>query len=1069
MTCTTCQSPNADSARFCSTCGTPLEAARPVEGERKRVAVLFADVVGSTGMAEQLDPEEVVDLMNGAFAFMTAAVTRYEGTVARLMGDAVLAVFGAPVAHEDDPERAVRAGLEIRDAARAYGERVERRYGVPFAVRVGIHTGLAVAGEVGSAFSTEYTAMGDTPNLASRLQTAARPGTVLISDATYRHVRHTVEVESAGLLEVRGRARPVETYEVTAVKPEPTTARGLDGVHSRLVGRDAELAALRELVEAVARREGGFVAVLGEAGLGKSRLVAEVREGLGEGDVRWLEGRGLSYGQGLAYHPWRQALRQALGVTEHDPPERARGRLRKGLATLGRPEADLPFLEAVLAVESEESLRALAALDGEAIVERLAEAVCGALRALAAQAPTVLVFDDFHWADPASVDLLGRVAEGAAGEPILLVCMLRPDKAAPSWRMLARVRQSAARYHELALGPLDAGNTRELLGNLLPIEGLPEPIRDAILAKAEGNPFFLEEVLRALIDSGHIVHEGGRWRATQEIAEVAIPDTLSGVLSARIDRLPEPTKRVAQTAAVLGRIFAHEVLADVCRLAPPPERVPHVGPHLATLAYEELVRERTLQPVLEYIFKHALTQEAAYDLLLVRKRKELHRRAGEALERFHAERGDEMAPVVARHYWMGEAWEHAARHARRAGARARQLYALDDALAHFEQALDALNRLPNAAPEDRIDAALEWSGTAIALRRPEEEEPREELLRRLDQALEAARALGDQRRIARVLVEKGSVLTLSGRPGSAFPYLIEASDLASALGDDHLFLLPFFTTTEHLVDLDPRRAVGQLREVIALAQKHRDRGIEAHATAVLASAHARLGEGEAAREAIARALELAPQSRSAIKEADVHIVVAGVYYDLGEVERGIEHAELGAELAHSVNGIECASAGYAFAGIGNLHADRPRAAIKALGQALDVGGEADMGALLNQIRAWKAIAHYHDGDPAALGRIEAALDNALRLGDSFGAAFMRKALADAHLGRGELDRAEAYLSEALAYYREHGMRPYVARTLDALAPLRERQGRPAEAAEARAEAAALRAPALGDPSAPVPA
>jgi class 3 adenylate cyclase/tetratricopeptide (TPR) repeat protein len=1078
MTCPTCQTENPDQARFCHNCGTALEAARPVEGERKRVAVLFADVVGSTGMAERLDPEEVVEIMNGAFAFMTAAVARYEGTVARLMGDAVLAFFGAPVAHEDDAERAVRAALDIRDDALNFADQVQRRFGVAFSVRVGIDSGLVVAGEVGSTLGTEYTAMGDTPNIAARLQAAAEPGSVLISEATHRLVGHVVDVHPRGGLDVKGRTQPIETFEVKRLKSTRGTGRGLEGVHSPLVGREAEFARLRSLAEAVRQGVGAMVAVVGEAGLGKSRLVTEVRKEISPRDIRWLEGRGLSYGQSLAYYPWRQVLRQSVGAQETDTPETIRERLQLEVCTCcRRPGGDIPFLESILAIESEESLRTLATIEGQELIQQLGEAVEGYLCSLAQLKPTVVVFDDLHWADQASLDLLVRMAEVVKVYPLLFVLVLRPEKAAASWSALQRAREALeSSFVEIPLEPLAPAQTRELLGNLLHIEDLPESIRATILQKAEGNPFFLEEVLRSLIDTGHIVREADRWHATRDIVRVTIPDTLSGVLSARIDRLPEVTKRVAQTAAVLGRIFEHEVLMDICHHGPPAEQVPDIDPHLRTLTYEELVRERAHEPALEYIFKHALTQEAAYDLLLVRRRKELHRRAGEALERVRGDHVEDFAPLLARHFFIGEEWQRAARHARRAGRRAAKLFALDEAMQYFQMALDALDKLPAENAEERVDVMLEWTDAAVQRRVHERVEGREDMLDRLDRVLEMARELDDQRRIARVLVTKGNVLTLTGRPGSAFPLLIEASDLATTLDDESLFLLPFFAMSESLVGQDPRRAVEVFEEVIRLAQKHRDRGIEAHALAIKASAHARLGEFELAREFIERALELAPGSNSAVREADVLITAGMVYYDLGEVEKGIEYAARGGALAHSVDGIECACAGYAYAGLGELQAERPENALRELGRALALAGTAEgdlvqFDPFLNQVRAWRALAMARHGDASTVAPVEEALTRAVQAGDDFGAAFLNGELGEIYLEHANYEKAEQHLQAALSRYRERGMRPYVARTLTSLAVLHERSGRPESASEIRIEAQAVLpiphpAAAISTPSAP---
>src|SRR5215210_9581002 len=749
MNCPSCQNVNPKGARFCLNCGASLEAPRPVEGERKFVTVLFADVVDSTAMGEQLDPEQVAEIMDGAFAFLNAAVAKYGGTVARLLGDAVLAFFGAPVAHEDDAERAVRAGLDIQAKAKEYAKETKRNYGVDFEVRVGINTGLAVLASVGDEIKTEYTAMGDTTNLAARMQSAARPGSVLISADTYHLVKELFDLNPRGATEVKGKSEPIETYEVLAPKAVPGRVRGLEGVSSPLVGREADFQLVREKLEDVHQGQGAFVAVVGEAGLGKSRLIAEARNLVNtdsQPQIVWLEGRAISYGQATAYYPWRQIIREAIGAQEGDKPEMVREHLRLAHDRYGLPGDELPFLEALLGVESEASLRLVRDLEGDALRQRFTEATRSYIGKLAQMAPSVLVFDDLHWADEASVELLVNVAELVRSTPLLVICLMRPDKDAPSWSAIESVRgKLSPRYTEIVLEPLDAEHSRQLLGNLLYIEDLPTSVRDLILQKSEGNPFFVEEVIRTLIDSRHIVRENNHWRATREIVSVAIPETLTGLLSARIDRLPESTKQVAQTSAVLGRIFGYRALAAVCAEAPPNERVENVKPHLGTLTYEELVRERERDLELEYIFKHALTQEAAYELLLIRRRKELHRRAGQALEELYPEQRGELASALAYHFRQGEEWQRAAEYSMRAGAQAVKVYALNEALEHYENAYQAMTKVADTPPERLCDAILGWARAAFKLK------PYQEVVDRLEEAEKIARELNDEARLAHVL------------------------------------------------------------------------------------------------------------------------------------------------------------------------------------------------------------------------------------------------------------------------------------------------------------------------------
>jgi class 3 adenylate cyclase/tetratricopeptide (TPR) repeat protein len=1056
MNCPRCQMANPDGAKFCLNCGSPLETQVRVEGERKYVTVLFADVVDSTGLGERLDPEQVAEIMNGAFAFLNASVKKYDGTIARLLGDAILAFFGAPVAHEDDAERAVRAGLEIQAAAREYAEEVRRNYGVDFQVRVGINTGLAVLAAVGDEIRTEYTAMGDTTNVAARLQSAAEPGSVLISADTYHLVKQLFDLRPRGGAMVKGKSAPIVTYEVLSPRDVPGKVRGLEGLTSPLVGRAAEFKLVNDKLNEVREGRGAFVAVIGEAGLGKSRLMAEVSESAKSGpQVAWLEGRALSYEQAVTYFPWRQVIRGAIGAKEGEVPQVVREKLHRDPACVAMPEGDSQYLEVILSVESEATFEAIAALEGDALVERIAAATRGYLRARADLMPTVIVLDDLHWADTASLDLLLSVSGLVEDLPLLITCLLRPDKDAASWSAIERARsQLGAGYTEILLEPLDAAHSKELLGNLLYIEDLPESVRKLILNKAEGNPFFVEEVIRTLIDSEYIVQENNHWRATREIVNVSIPDTLTGVLSARIDRLPENTKHVAQTAAVLGRIFAQRALMATCAAAPPPELIEDVEPHLGVLTYEELVRERVHDPELEYIFKHALTQEAAYELLLIRRRKELHRRVGEVLEVLYPDRRGELASALAYHFRLGEDWQRAADYAMGAGAQAVKVFAMNEALAYYDDAYQALKKVSDASPERLCDVILGWTPAALKLK------PYQEVVDRLEEAEKIARELNDEARLARVLHWIANAYISNGFPTRGMPALFESYQLAERLGDERLTLTATFWMTADMIDRDPRGGLKQMDYVAEAAHKYRRYELEAHALAKKAIAHARLGEFAEAREAVEKAFEVSRKTDSVVNGADVALGSSLAFLDMGDVQRGLEYSRLGTEQAYSASGLECTMFGHYCTGLGNLHSRNPAEAQRAFESALtlltDHLSELQRSDVLaNEVRAGLAVARFLGGDTGAIDDMESTLANADAVGDDYTVAFIAQALGEAYTQLGDFERARQYLDTAVDYYRRNEMKPYMVRVLKSSASLHEAQGHVAEAERELAAAGRL--------------
>jgi class 3 adenylate cyclase/tetratricopeptide (TPR) repeat protein len=1050
MTCSHCQTANPEGARFCLNCGNQLEAPARVDGERKYVTVLFADVVESTTVGEQLDPEQVAEIMDGAFAFLNAAVARYGGTVAMLMGDAVLAFFGAPVAHEDDAERAVRAGLDIQAETEEYAKAVKRNFGIDFKVRVGINSGLAVLTTIGDEIRTEYTAMGDTTNVAARMQSAARPGTVLISADTYHHVKNLFDFDLRGAIEVKGKSAPIETYEVVAPKTLPGRVRGLEGVTSPLVGRDVEVQFLEDKLEGLRAGQGALVAVIGEAGLGKSRLLAEVRKLVNtdpQHQVVWLEGRAISYGQTITYYPWQQVVHQAIDARAGDTPAAIRERLRLTRDRYGLPDDDLPFLEALLGVESEASSRLVRDLAGDTLRQRLTEATRSYIDVLVHTAPAVLVFDDLHWADEASLDLLLNVSELVEHEPLLVICITRPDKDAPTWSMLQRARSKVgAWFTEIVLEPLDAEHSRALLGNLLDIEGLPESVHDLILQKSEGNPFFVEEVIRALIDSQHIVRENSHWRATREIVNVAIPDTLTGLLSGRIDRLPNNTKQVAQTSAVLGRIFAYRALAEVCAAAPPSERIEDVEPHLGVLTYEELVRERARDLELEYIFKHALTQEATYNLLLIRRRKELHRRAGVVLEQVYAERLNDFVPALAHHFWLGEDWARAAEYSMRAGDQAMKVYALSEALDCYERGCQAFEKAPDVPPEKLIDAIVAWAEVALKSKFDAA------ILERLAHAEQLARDLQDKSRLAQALAWTAHAHALAGFPSRAIPILAESHQLATEVGDERLAMFPGFMIMMSQVEQDPRGNM-QLEQIIDLAHTHHHKEIEAHALAVKGWAQARIGEFAQAEEDLRRAQEIAPATNSLVKQSDVNIFSSFSYFEMGDPQRAVEHGRRAAEQAMAVQGLECGTTGMFALGLGHLQAQSLGEAVTTLEEAARIMDTLPgMKDFMPRVRATHAIARLLSGHSEALDELKQALAHTQALGDQYWVAFISQYLGEAHTKLGEFERAEEYFNAAAAYYRSTGMYPSLARVLQSLSMLYEQQGRKADTAHARAEA-----------------
>lgn len=600
--CPRCDASVAPDARFCANCGQALDSNRADEaaharltaaaptplvekmraakltGERKPVTALFVDVVGSTTLAEGMDPEDWTSMINGAFDLLSRAVFRYEGTIAQLQGDAMLAFFGAPIAHEDDPDRAILAALDMLDATAEYARQLEAARDIDFRVRIGINTGPVVVGNVGSDLRYEYTALGDAVNVAARMQTAAQPGTVLITEATRRLTGDTFEAEDLGEIDVKGKTEPIHAFRVLGRKAAPARKRGLAavGLESPMVGRDAPLKRLTELFEVARAGRGRVAFVVGEPGIGKSRLLAELRrQVIGEpGDGRpagatWVEGRCVSYGRNLPYHLLIEVVRSMLELPFLASERETRERLDRALAELlggdGSEGLDTaPYFAHLLSLPLRPEEAERGNLDPGTVQARYVAATHRVLRAIASRGPVVLVCEDLHWADQASVEVVRQLLPLAVQLPILFLGNTRADADTPGWALIPQARELFGEaLAEIRLEALSSDDSRTLVANLLEIESLPQAVRDLILTRAEGNPFFVEEVVRMLIERGAIVERDGRWVATEEISTVEIPETLHGLLLARIDQLPESAKRSLRVASVIGRQFPVRVLERV--------------------------------------------------------------------------------------------------------------------------------------------------------------------------------------------------------------------------------------------------------------------------------------------------------------------------------------------------------------------------------------------------------------------------------------------------------------------------------------------------------------------------
>jgi class 3 adenylate cyclase/tetratricopeptide (TPR) repeat protein len=713
-TCSNCGTPLSDTAKFCHACAHPvavgagapprspdsytpkhlaekiLTSKAALEGERKQVTVLFCDIANSTVLAQRLGAEAMHRVLERFFELALAEVHHYEGTVNQFLGDGFMALFGAPIAHEDDARRAVLAALGIQRRLRDRRAASAEVLG-DVTVRMGLNTGFVVVGRIGDNLRMDYTAVGDTTNLAARLQQAAEPGIVLISESTHRLVQGGVRSERLAPISVKGKSEPVDAHRVLGLAPrrsafEERTTRLL----GPFVGREREMGVLQDLLTQVLDGHGQVVGIVGEPGMGKSRLLHEFRRGLGSRSVTVLEGRCVSYGGSIPYLPIVEFLRNNCGIVDGDAPDIIADRIAAGLNEVGMASVEWEkYLLHLLGVK--DASNAIEALSPETIKARTFEALRQMSLRGSRRRLLIFVVEDVHWIDKTSEEYLASLVESLTGAPILLVMTYRPGYR-PPWMDRSFATQ-------ITLRPLIRRDSLSVMQSVLKSDQLSSALSETILNRAEGNPFFLEEL--ALAVGAH--REPGH----------TIPNTVQGVIMARIDRLSEDTRRLVQTASVLGREFPLTLLDRVW------DGVGTLHPHLLELKRLELVYERAAADEPVYVFKHALTQDVAYEGLLTNRRQALHGAAGRALEELYSDRLEEIYGPLAYHYARSEIADKAVTYLIRIADKAARGYANAEAVTHLTEALAHAQRLPEGTSRDRIllDIALRHGSSLYFLGR----------------------------------------------------------------------------------------------------------------------------------------------------------------------------------------------------------------------------------------------------------------------------------------------------------------------------------------------------------------
>jgi class 3 adenylate cyclase/tetratricopeptide (TPR) repeat protein len=783
LLCPTCGHTYEADSLFCSECGHPLtkpkefpsiDYSKPrsytpksladkilttrssVEGERKLVTVLFADVANYTSMSEKLDPEEVHQIVDGGFKILMDEIHKYEGTITQFTGDGAMALFGAPIAHEDHAQRACYAALNIQRAMEGYGEKIRKDYSRDFRLRTGLNSGPVIVGSIGDDLRVDYTAIGDTVNLASRMEGLAKPGRVLVSGNTHRLAVDFFRFEPLGKVAVKGKEELQEAYELISPSGVETRlaasiARGL----TRFVGRRNSMAELMEAFEKVKEGSGQVVGLVGEAGVGKSRLVLEFRGRIPQGEFTYLEGRCIHFGGAMAYLPILDILRSFFEIKEGEQEFLIKRKMKeKGRRFDEKPQSILSPLQDLLSlkVEDEQYLK----LEPQQKRERTFEALRDLFMGLSQESILILVVEDLHWIDKTSEEFLDYLIGWLANARILLILLHRAEYT-HQWG-------SKSYFNRIGLTQLTLKSSAELVQAILEGgEAAPE-LRDLILNRAAGNPLFMEELIHTLLENGSIQMRNNQYVLAQKPSELQVPDTLQGIISARMDRLEENLKRIMQVASVIGREFAFRILQSISGMRE------ELKAQLLNLQGLEFIYEKSLFPELEYIFKHALTQEVAYNSLLLKRRKEIHERIGRAIEELYPERLEEFYEMLAYHYARGEALEKASQYLKLSGSKAARNHSLWEAYSFYKEALATLQRLPETVghKKEKLEV-LVLMGTPMALLGFPEGS-----IGMLQEGESLSKDLEDNRRLAFFHGRMGTYYTYRGTPLLGVKYLEEA-------------------------------------------------------------------------------------------------------------------------------------------------------------------------------------------------------------------------------------------------------------------------------------------------------
>jgi class 3 adenylate cyclase/tetratricopeptide (TPR) repeat protein len=921
LACPKCGNMNPPGSRFCNECGHDLTVAtepivKPlsfdekleklqrylpggltekilaqrgkIEGEHRQVTVMFCDLKGFTPLSEKLGDEKVYSIMDELFEMMIHKVHEYGGTVNKGTGDGIMALFGAPIAVEDAPQRAIRSALAIQREMTKFSGTLKGETEVPpLKMRIGINTGPVVVGTLGNDLRVEFTAMGDTVNLASRMEGLAEPGTVYVTEETFKLTEGFFRFEALGERQVKGKEQPVKAYRVIA----PSTMRTRFDVSAELgltpfVGRQRELELLLDGFERARAGKGQAFSIMGEAGVGKSRLLYEFRKAIGSEDVTFLEGKCLSYIRGVAYHPIIDILKSNFGIREDDEDYQVRDRVKMGLTQLSVDEAStLPYLLELLGVKDSGIDKIPMSPEGRK--DRMMEAVKRISLKGSEIRPLIMAIEDLHWTDRGSEEAMKYLLESIPGSRVLLIFTYRPE--------FVHTWGSRSYHSQVTLNRLSNRESLAMLTYLLGTEQVETQLQELVLQKTEGIPFFIEEFIKSLKDLKIIEKKDGVYSLTRDIHDVTIPGTIQDVIMARVDSLPDAARGVLQTGSAIEREFGHELIQRVMGISEQ-----ELLSHLSALKDSELLYERGIYPKSTYIFRHALTREVVYGSILAAKKKRLHLDIGDAIEEVHKGNLDEYYEALAEHYTTGNNYDKAAEYCRLSARKGEKAGSFSDAVAYGEKRAACLERLPRTEDvekkliDTRATLGLYYTQMNYFVEAKEAVEPVVELALKRDY----------KRRIGQIYNVMGTYSSFVEQDfTTGFKYLREALKIGEELNDIVTVLLSdYWMALALCLNCEFDKALTHLERGLEFDVAADNLwGMAVQKSTIALFVYGYKGKADLAYQTSHEALQLAEESGDALSKALAYASHGYSYFYMGLLDEAEEHLLKASDLCDRIN------------------------------------------------------------------------------------------------------------------------------------------------------------------------